>query len=145
MIYSGILLEREDDNGYPAIVFKLSAATVVFILDSYSTSEEAEKAALAWIERNFFGGRQMTQLQSRPDSARFACELLATADAIRSIRAQIRFLVDQSDPRVEDYSDPWPILIYGDDVADAMVAIARRMGESDIPALGQTVKPGNGP
>ncbi len=69
------------------------------------------------------------QQQSRPDAVRFALELLGVADAIRAIRSQIRFLVDANDPRVEDFSDPWPILIYGDDVADAMVAIAGRMGE----------------
>lgn len=62
------------------------------------------------------------------NDVRLALELLATADAIKTVRAQVRLLVDREDPAVEGFNDPWPVLIYGDDVAEGLVAIAARLG-----------------
>jgi len=63
------------------------------------------------------------------DNDHFAAELLATADALRHARGQVRLLMENNDPAVTLDSAGFTVIFYGLGVAQELETIARRLGK----------------
>lgn len=61
-----------------------------------------------------------------------AQEMQATADALRHIVEQVRFLMQQNHPAVHGDSSDFTVTAYGREVADALDTIASRLDAAAI-------------
>jgi hypothetical protein len=62
------------------------------------------------------------------NTSRLSAEMLATADALRHVRAQLSHLVNANHPAIVGQSETTVVLMQGPAVALALEALATRLG-----------------